>query len=100
MTEHFKKRIENFYSELERINFEIQKLEKSKSKLYWNKAVFKVELEIYYRYMIGKKAKCITENGTNIYECNIVLINDDFKPMPKFRNDKGKKINVIDFDWL
>ncbi len=100
MTENFKKRIELFYIELEKINSEIEKLEKSKSKLYWNKSMMKVELELYYNYMLGKKAKCLTENGTNIYECNKVIITDDFKALPKFRNDKGKKIDVINFDWL
>lgn len=100
MTEHFKNRISNFYTELEKINLEIEKLEKSKSKLYWNKSILKTELELYYNYMIGKKAKCLTDNGSNIYVCNKVLISDDFKPLPKFVNDKGKKVSVLDFDWI
>jgi len=100
MEENLKERIDNFYLQLEKINLEIQKLEKSKTELYSTKTVFKKELQVYYNYMIGKKAKCITENGTNIYECNAVLINDDFKPLPKFKNDKDKKVTIIDFDWL
>jgi hypothetical protein len=100
MNEQFKKRIELFYSELEKINLEIEKLEKSKTSLYWSKSIIKTELEIYYHFMIGKKANCKTENGCNIYECTKVLISDDFKPLPRFSNSKGKKVCVIDFDWL
>lgn len=100
MTELFKERIENFYMELEKIDAEIAKLEKSKSKLYWNKSVLKTELELYYNYMLGKQAKCTTENGVSIYKCTKVLISDDFRPLPKFSNDLGKKVSVIDFDWI
>lgn len=100
MTELFKQRIENFYIELEKIDSEIAKLEKSKSKLYWNKSVLKTELELYYNYMIGKSARCTTENGVSIYKCNKVFISDDFKPLPKFCNTLGKKVSVIDFDWI
>ena len=100
MTDLFKTRIENFYSNMEKIDIEIEKLQKSKTKLYWDKSVLKTELELYYNYMIGKKAVCLTENGTHIYKCTKVLISDDFKPLPKFSNDNYKKVSVLDFDWI
>ena len=93
--------IEQLNSHIENIKFTISNLQKQELKAYNDLAYIKKEIEEDNKNLIGKQAKCITEDGENIIICTcnkvMVLYNFNIRPLLMFNT---KKINVVTFDWI
>jgi septation ring formation regulator EzrA len=95
------KRIEQLNSHIENIKFTISNLQKEELKAYNDLSYVKKEIEEDNKNLIGKKAKCITEDGDDIIicTCNKIMVLDNFNIRPLFMFN-NKKIKVVTYDWI
>jgi hypothetical protein len=89
-------------SEIDKVDEKINLLNEQKNMLYHKLKEIKQYIENDNKHLIGKKAKCIQEDNSNvelICECSKVICKDDFNIKPLF-SYKGKKIIVSNYEWL
>ena len=93
--------IVNKLSQIDRFNDSISHIRKQVEGTNQHIDMLKAQIKAEHKPWIGKKATIVNSNGHNVMGfCNDIGFRDVYKVFPRFINQAGKRIEVVNWEWI